>query len=592
MDSFVEFNNGANREVVNMKPVENQSCYQYWLDCTDMYGEYDAMQHFGKKIPKSRFLNDVDALAAYARIELGISRGDVVTVFMPTSIQSIAAFYAFNKIGVIVNFVHPLLPAEALKEAIEEGHSKAVMILDILFMKYANPNSYIDVINEAGIPCIVCHSSDYGSFVKSTGTKGAEALIKKKMPAIKNREDYMAAVKRFSKANVQPDCDPDEIAVFLNGGGTTGKSKTIMLTSRAINELACRVSKIDRIHQPGIEAEIIILPLFHCFGLCLAVHMAVCNGARLIPLMQYDAALVNRLMRDNKVIAMVGIPVMFKKLMDDKHFNPKYLKDWRMAFCGGDDAPEVWLDEFNKLLENSGSPAKLRQGYGLTEVGSVCCHCSNWEFKPNSIGKPLDGVTMQIWDDDHHEVPVGEIGEMVISGPTIMSGYYHGDKSKLGDGLYTDENGVKWVCSGDLGYRDEDGFFFFSGRKKRIIIISGYNVYPSDIEKKLTNDFPFVHEVCLAKGYRDGKQIIRMYVSLEGTEEELTEATVEHYKALMLDCIEKNFSKFSVPREIKVIPDLPHTPLEKVDFMKLTQNNPNDPEYVAPPKKKESILPV
>ncbi len=586
MDTIKEFNLGANREVTNMKPVENQSCYEYWLDCTDMYGEYYAMQHFSKKIWKSEFLNDVDALAAYARIELGLSKGDVVTVFMPTTVQSIAAFYAFNKIGVIVNFVHPLLPPESLKEAIEEGHSKCVMILDLLSRKY------VDVINESGLPCIVCHSSDYGNVVKATGTKAGEFIMKKKFPEIKNREDYMTAVKRFSKANVKPDCDPDDIAVYLNGGGTTGKSKTIMLTSRAINELACRVSRIDRIHRPGEECEIIVLPLFHCFGLCLATHMAMCNGARLIPLMQYDAKLVSRLMRDNKVIAMVGIPVMFKKLMDDKKFNPKYLKDFRMAFCGGDDAPQTWLDDFNKLLEESGSPAKLRQGYGLTEVGSVCCHCSNWEYKPNSIGKPLLGVEMKIWDDDHNELPVGEIGEMVISGPTIMAGYYHGDKTKLGDGLYTDENGKQWVCSGDLGYVDEDGFFFFSGRKKRIIIISGYNVYPSDIEKKLT-EYPFVNEVCLARGYTNGKQLIRMYVSFRQLgDNPPTEAEIEEYKKKMVACVEENFSKFSVPREIRVLRDLPHTPLEKVDFMKLTQNKPEDPEYKEPEKQKASLLPI
>lgn len=586
MDIYKEINNGANREITNMKPVNNQSCYEYWLECTDMYGEYDAMQHFGKKVPKSEFLRDVDALAAYARIELGLTRGDVVTVFMPTTVQSIAAFYAFNKIGVIVNFVHPLLPPEALKEAIEEGHAKMVMILDILSEKYA------DVINESHLPCLVCHSSDYGSPVKSTGAMLGEKILRKKFPEIKNREEYAAAVRRFAKANVKPDCDCDDIAVYLNGGGTTGKSKTIMLTSRAINELACRVSRIDRIHQPGIEAEIIVLPLFHCFGLCLATHMAMCNGARLIPLMRYDAGLVSRLMRDNKVIAMVGIPVMFKKLMDDKHFNPKYLRNFRMAFCGGDDAPQTWLDDFNKLLEASGSPAKLRQGYGLTEVGSVCCHCSNWEYKPNSIGKPLLGVTMQIWDDDHKELPNGEIGEIVISGPTLMSGYFNGDNSQRGIGLYTDENGVKWVCSGDLGYRDDDGFFFFSGRKKRVIIISGYNVYPSDIEKKLT-EFPFVDEVCLAKGYSaEEKPLLRMFVSYKKGDKELTPETITVYNNLLKECVEKNFSMFSVPRDVRVLDTLPHTPLEKVDFMKLTQNNPRDPIYVEPPKTKESLLPI
>ena len=125
--------------------------------------------------------------------------------------------------------------------------------------------------------------------------------------------------------------------------------------------------------------------------------------------------------------------------------------------------------------------ARLRQGYGLTEVGSVCSVNTNWVYKDGSIGKPLEGVRMEIWDDDRHPLPDGEGGEIVIAGPTIMEGYLTENGPK-DEGLYYDDEGTAWVLSGDLGYRDEDGFFYFSGRKKRLIIISGYNVYPGQLE--------------------------------------------------------------------------------------------------------------
>lgn len=548
-----------------MVEAGDRSCYQFLLDCTDEYGEYACVQHFGKSYDRSRVLSDIDSLAAYLKIELGLKPGDVYTVFMPTTVQSIIAFYAMNKVGIIANFVHPLLPPEGLREIIRDVNSKGIMVLDLLYKKYT------DVINESGLPILVCHSSDYAGFLKGSGAKLGEGLIKRAYPKIANREEYLSALNRFRRANVKPSCDCDAPAVYLNGGGTTGKSKTIKLTSRAINELVSRVSVLDRIHQPGIEAEIVVLPLFHCFGLCVAIHMAMCNAARIIPMMQFDAKLFNKLMHKNKIVGIVGIPSMFKKLMEEKHFDGKHLKDLRVLFCGGDDASQAMLDEFNSYLEKYNAPGRLRQGYGLTEVGSVCSTCSTDNYKPNSIGTALEGVEMQIWDDEHRQLPNGSIGEIAVSGPTIMTGYYAPGAAE-DEGLYTDANGKKWVLSGDLGYRDDEGFFFFSGRKKRVIIISGYNVYPGDIEKKLS-EFSFVKEVCCVKGFQNGKQIIRMYVSF------CEKGDRSEFKKKMLACIEEHFSKFSLPREIIVVDSLPQTPLMKIDFMKLTQNNPEDEVY-------------
>ena len=544
--------------------ADNYNCYEYLKVCTQIYDDVYMMQHFGAKYLRSEIFHDIDALSSYFQNELKLKKGDVYTVFMPTTVQSIISIYALNQIGVIVNPVHPLMSSEYLKDVMKETNSKGVMILDILSKKHA------ETINEMGLPCLVCCSSDYSKGIKRFGTKTGEKILKCIYPKLKNTTYYRDAIKTHDNF-VPVKNNGDDIAVYLNGGGTTGKSKTIKLSSKALNELVQRVSVLDEIHIPGEEAEIIVLPMFHSFGLCLGVHMAICNSARLIPMMQFDAKLFNKLMRKNLVVGVMGIPSMFQKLMKEKHFDGPWLKNIRLMFCGGDDVSEKFLNEFNSYFEKWGAVGRLRQGYGLTEVASVCCTNTNTDNRKGSIGKALDGVRIEIWDDDHKKLPAGEIGEIVISGPTAMSGYFSPDgPDDLG--LYTDENGEKWVLSGDLGYQDEDGYFFFSGRKKRLIIISGYNVYPNDIEKKV-GELDFIKEVCAVQGWQGDKSIVRLYASLKTSGDE------EEYKEKIRSVCVENFSKFYYPKEIIFMKELPQTPLMKVDFMKLSQMKPGDKVY-------------
>ena len=548
-----------------MLPAPNNlNCTEYLEYCTGRYNDVFMMQHFGIKYLRSEILRDIDRLAAYFQKELGLKKGDVYTILMPTTMQSIIAFYALNKIGVITSFVHPLMGTDYLKEQLELVHSKGVMVLDILLAK---GKTHIDAINELGIPCLVCSSSDYSDGIKEAGCKFGEAIVKKLLVSkFNNYTAYKKALGMHYKP-VPVVNNADDVAVYLNGGGTTGKSKTIKLTSRAINELSWRVSDIDEIHDPGNECEVIVLPLFHCFGLCLAVHMAMCNSACIIPMMQFDAKIFTKLMRKYNVVGFGGIPLMFQKLMKDKHFDGPHLKNVRLMFCGGDDISDGFIDEFNSYFEKWGATGRLLQGYGLTEIGSVCTTNTGVDHKRGSIGKPIRGVTVQIWDDDHKQVPTGTVGEFVISGPTIMQGYYAEGKPE-DYGLYTDENGVKWVLSGDLGYEDEDGFFHFSGRKKRLIIIAGYNVYPTDIER-VVGEFPEINECCAVQGWDNGRSMVRLYASLHDKNTDK-----EALKAKISETLEKEFSKFYVPRDFVFMDELPQTPLMKIDFMKLTDADP------------------
>ena len=538
----------------------NMNCFEYLEYTTSRFDDVYMMQHFGVKYLRSEIFNDISCLAGYFQKVVGLKEGDAYTIFMPTTVQSIIAFYALNKIGAVASFVHPLMGPDYLKEQIENVNSKGVMVLDLLV------KDHIATINESGLPCLICNSSDYSEGIKGFGCKIGEGLIKKIFPKYNQPTYYKDALAMKCVPDVVKD-NGDKLAAYLNGGGTTGKSKTILLTSKSINELVWRVSDLDDIHAPGEEAEVIVLPLFHCFGLCIGIHMAMCNSARIIPMMQFDAKIFVKLLKKNRVAGFVGIPLMFQKLVKQKGFDGPHLKHVRVMFCGGDDCPDAFLDEFNSYFEKWGATGRLRQGYGLTETNSVCTTNSNDDFRRGSVGKALRGVNVEIWDENHKKLPDGEIGEFAISGPTIMEGYLAGTEGDS-QGLYTDENGTPWVLSGDLGYRDEDGYFYFSGRKKRLIIISGYNVYPTDIEK-VVGDFPEIKECCAVQGWENGRSIVRLYASLnnKSTDKEVLIAKIS-------DTLESDFSKFYVPRDVIFMDELPQTPLMKIDFMKLTEADP------------------
>ncbi len=547
-------------------PVDKLSCYEYWLKNTEKYGDYACTEHWGKKVSKSEFLRQIDGLAAFMQKEYNLKPKDVYTVFLPTTIHSFAAFYALNKIGIIINFIHPLTPPEQLKKYMDETGSKGIMIFDVTSKKY------IDTIIAQKVPVIVCSSSDYAAPLVKIGMKIVEKVAFGFVRKIKDRTSYATACKKYADTPTQAVVNNGaETAVYLNGGGTTGQSKTIKLNSTAINEIVYRLSDIADVRRPGEECGIVVLPLFHAFGLAVNFHLPFCFAGRAYAMENFNAKTFNKIMikNDGNFVFAVGIPVMFRKLMAEKNFDGKHLRSMRVLYCGGDDIAEKYLDEFNGYLEKYNSETKLMRGYGLTEVASVCSLNTEKNFRRDSIGKALPGVKMEIWDENHKRVAPGTIGEIAITGVTLMQGYF-GPGLEEDAGLYTDENGTKWCLSGDLGYEDEDGFFFFQGRKKRLIIISGYNVYPGDIESLVENRLPYIKEVCAVQGFIGEKPIVRLFISLLPSQNNDIDAKKEEIKKLCAD----NLSQFSIPTEIVVMSELPRTPMKKIDFMKLTEQKP------------------
>ena len=537
-----------------MIPTESYNCYEYFKNNTAAFGDYDAAIHFGHRIKRSALLSDIDRLAAYFK-SAGLRRGDVYTVFLPTCVQSFVAFYALNKIGVIANIVHPLTPPELLKETMDAVGSKGVMLMDLL----AKP--YVDMLNFHN----VCSNSDYVPPAAHPAFRGYELFAAHASSGIKNALSYRAVIHRCPPSDGVHNNGSD-IAVYLHGGGTTGKSKTIKLSSKALNELAYKTGKVEHHNTPGVECSMIVLPLFHAFGLGVSMHFSMCEGFCCIPVARFKPRKANELMREYKISFIVGVPNMYKKMFEQKNFEGKHLRNLELLFSGGDIVTEQFLDMFNSTIAKWGGKGRLFRGYGLTEVSSVCCANTYADFKRNSVGKPFYGMRVEIWDKDKKRLPANTVGEIAVSGSTLMEGYLNEPTS----GVYTDDSGVRWVLTGDLGYIDEDGFLFFTGRKKRLIIISGYNVYPSDIEEKVIG-VAGITEACAVQGYIEAKPIVKLYVALD-SEPENKKKKIEEINEF---CSE-NLPRFSRPTKIIILDALPRTRMGKVDFMKLCDPAPTE----------------
>ena len=544
-------------------PPADHNCYDYFLKNTEQYGEYTVFSHYGKEHKKSELVADVEAAAVYFKKELGLKEGDVYTIFSPTNVESMILFMALNKLGVIVNFVHPLLPAENLKEIAIFTKSKGIMVLDMFVSKY------VDTIKHLGLPLIVAVPSAY-AYPDKYLAKADENAMAAVSAKIENYITYPEMLKKYEGQSLgDMPGKKDNIAIYANGGGTTGKSKTIMLTNSALSELIYMLGAQNTpVEEIGVDTEICAMPFFHAYGFCAGGLSAMHKGAKVVFLPKFDADRFVEIMKTNKVTEFNGVPNMFKKLLAHPGFDGPHHKSLKVMYAGGDDVRPAFVHEFEKVLRKNGSNASICAGWGLTECCAACTTNPPWINKLGTIGLPLPGLTVEMWDENNKSLPQGQVGQIAVSGPTVMKGYLTEDGEENA-GLYIDENGVKWVLTGDLGYIDEDGYVNFMGRCKRLIIISGYNVYPGDIEKLLT-ELPFIKECCAVQGFDENeKKLVRLYVVADDTE-----AKGEEYKKAILDLCSERLDRFSVPRDIRFIDALPRTRLEKVDFMSLTENEP------------------
>ena len=545
------------------KPTKEQNCYEWMLACNAnmealLGRDYAAFVNLDCEYTMTELKAEIEKLAA-ALTARGFRKGDVIGVFLPTSAHAFVIFYALTKIGVICNFIHPLTPPDKLAEILAFTKSKAVFGLDLSAAKFENVYKNLFTV--------ICSTSDYTRGpVKDYVMANVEAAaaVPEGDNIIRYRDltagDY-PAVPTLTGNGLND-------AVYMHSSGTTGKSKTVRLSSFAINSVAFHQYAVDVAHDYGESYSLCVLPCFHAFGLGASMHYCLCNNYTPIIMSKFDAVKANDYIKRYKVQYISGVPNMFHKMYEAENFDNEGLKNLSVLYSGGDIVSESFIQEFNAALLKRGSIGKLFRGWGLTEMSAICSTNNHIRCKANSVGPVLNGLEVCVLDEDLRKLPAGEQGEIALSGEMIMNGYLPTEDDDF-DGFWYDEEGKAWVRTGDMGIVDEDGFLFFTGRKKRIIVISGYNIYPYSIEQMI-NALPEVNEACAVQGYSEaGKPLVKLCVVKADPA-----ADEDALREYLFDYCRNHLNGFSVPRKIEFREFLPRTKMDKLDFLAMSDRLP------------------
>lgn len=530
---------------------------------------YEAVMKSAKRVPDKIAWDFMGTLCTYNKFAeaiclcadglagLGLKKGDIITISMPTSPQGIICFYAANKLGAVASMIHPLSTENEIEFYLNISNSSMALTLDAFYGKFKAAMEKTRCKR-----LILTRIGDYLSPVKQLGfwlTKGRKIPKVPRDSNISWWQDLMNG--SFPKQN-KTQMEAHDTAVILYSGGTTGKPKGILLSNMNFISQGMMVAAWGNLDET--DSILAILPIFHGFGLGVCVNAAFMGGAKSILVPQFTPQIVAKLIRTKKPSFIIGVPTLYAALNKNKDFRTADLDCLKAAFCGADTLPGVVKEEFETIVRSRGGNVKLLEGYGLTEAVTAIMAMPMDTYRENSIGVPFSDMDAKIViQNTTKEAPLGEDGEICISGPAVMKGYLN-QKEETDKTLKIHGDGKTWLHTGDIASQDADGFFYFKLRQKRMIKSSGMNVYPAQVEDVLYLH-PHVAETCVI-GVPDKEQVQRVKAFVVLKEGAFPDAAME--KELITHC-QKNLIKWSCPRTIEFRLTLPTTLVGKVAFKTL-----------------------
>ena len=532
--------------------------YQLLQQNSVQYPNNIAYTFMGKETSYAAFMTRIEA-AAKGLVKLGITKGDRVTICMPNSPQALDCFYALNRIGAIPNMIHPLSAAQEIAFYLEVSHSKAILTLDQFYEKVAPV--------AGGCTVLIAQIKDELPFplnVLYPLTKGARAIPKLPASGYMLWKDMVAAGKN---AILPPDTGRyDDCGAILYSGGTTGTTKGIMLSNLNFNALGMQTIAASGFGSVQGMKMLSVMPVFHGFGLGIGIHTALIGGATCILVPQFSVKTYADILKKQKPNIIPGVPTLFEALLRADSLNGVDLSFLKGIFSGGDSLPTELKKKVDAFLKEHGCTEQIREGYGTTECVTASCLTPKDYARSGSIGVPFPDVFYKIvTPGTTDEVDANIEGEICVSGPTVMLGYMD-NPEETANTLRRHADGRIWLHTGDLGHMDQDGFVYFRQRIKRMIITSGYNVYPSQLENIIDG-----HEKVLLScviGLKDeyrGQRIKAFVVPMPGVE-----PTEELKQELLAYCSER-VAKYAMPRELEFRTELPKTLVGKVAYRVLEE---------------------
>ena len=527
----------------------------------EKYPNYTAYIFMGKKTTYKEFAQNVE-ICARALKAIGIRVGDRITICMPNCPQTVIMFYAVNLVGAVANMVHPLSSEREIEFYIKESKSIAAITLDQFYHKFEAIRENVELSN-----IIIARIKDELSKPIRAGYMLTEGRKIEKIPkdAPVTIWNYFMDQGRHYHWKYRTVRDPRDPAVILYSGGTTGVTKGILLSNYNFNALGAQIIATNPMFRPG-DSMLAVMPMFHGFGLGVSIHSMLMNGGQCVLVPRFTAESYAKLIKRYKCNFIAGVPTLYEALLRQPVMDGVDLSCLKGVFSGGDSLSVELKKRFDKFLYDHNASIQVREGYGTTECVTASCLTPTHVYKEGSIGQPFpDTYYCIVKPGTQEELPYGEEGEICISGPTVMLGYLD-HPEETAQTLQVHPDGRTWVHTGDLGTMDDEGFIYFRQRLKRMIVTSGYNVYPSQLENIL-DAHELVQMSCVI-GVPDPLKIqkVKAFVMLKPG----VEPTQTNKDILMAYC-RKNIAKYALPYDIEFREQLPKTLVGKVAYRVLEE---------------------
>ena len=544
--------------------IPNISMYEQVKRSTKLYPKYTAYEYFGKKVNYEHFLEEIDN-CAIAFHNLGVKKGDVVTICLPNIPEALICLYALNKQGAIANMIHPLSSSEEIKNSLNSTSSKYLVLLDTFYEKIEN------IISDTSVKKVIfARAQEHMNIFMRLIINITNIGKLKKHPINKLYINYHTFIRKYNYGSVffQP-FGRDQAAVIIHSGGTSGKPKNVVIQNRAFI-LASMQEKIALKRLVPGDCCLGIMPNFHGFGLSVLMHTPLALGCYTILIPKFDAKKFDVLFKKTKPTCVLGVPTLYEALMNSNNVKNLDLSHLKYIVSGGDILSPSLEERINEYLHNHNCNSHITQGYGLSEALAAVTLAADQVHKPGSAGIPLCGNHIKIIDPATRKtLKYGEVGEIVIHSKAFMSGYLN-DEAETNTALQVHSDGHIWLHTGDLGYMDEDGFLFYQGRIKRMIITSGYNVYPSHIEEVIESHPAVLECTVVGVPHPYKQEVPKAFIVLkDGFHGLFIKSEIKEYAS-------KHLAKYMLPKEFVFRKKLPRTKLGKIDFIGLKNDKGSD----------------
>ncbi len=548
------------KEQIN-SPLPECTMYEHLYERNKDYLGDIALNYFDNKITYGQFFGLIEKSAS-SFAAIGVKEGDVVTIVSVSTPETLSAIYALNRLGAVCNMVDPRTSTEGIKHYIEEVNSKVVVAIETAMPKIKEAVVGTNVENIISI-------SPYNSL--PTAKKVLVNIIGKikrnGQLVVDNRLDWNDFIKLSAKPNY-PKYKKDTCCVIVHTGGTTGVPKGVMLSNDNITKSAhdCVYNTKDMNRK---ETWLNIMPPFIAYGIGPGLHLPLICGMEVILIPAFNPDEYDKLMNHYKPNHMLGAPTHYEKLLVSPKMKGKDLSYIIAPGVGGDTIKHDLENKINDWLKEHKCIYRVQKGYGMSEVSAgVTFTVSNECNKIGSVGVPILNTVISVFDPESgEELRYGEQGELCITGPNVMLGYYQ-NEAETNNVLKVHKDGKVWMHSGDIGYMTEDGGIFIIDRVKRIIIrYDGFKVFPSHIEKVVASN-KSVTACCVVgqddAAHKQGKLPI-VFLSVEET------ADKESVKAELIKICKEELAEYSQPVDFIFMDTLPLTAISKIDYRKLEE---------------------